>query len=336
MTINIALATSEAVILGCDSLSSTTDYLLSPWDFIERDAHGAPVLDENGLVTARFPLDGLQPVVTNAFGGVTKMFSISHGGVEAAAVTSGLATLAGSTIHSHAEDFLSRGDAAETVAGVAEAFLHHMRQLYERDMEAYSLPLGYQPELEFLVGGYDATSAFPSTFRIKVKDNTCTLIYGDGKSGLSWAGQADGVERLLFGIDSQLRSRIMLAVNDTIDRFYEESKAKTAQIVAKLIDTAGLDRLPDEIDTEFVARPAITLPDDEFRLDIDFANSPMQDAIDLVSYLVNLQSGRAKFVRGVATVGGRTHIGVITRNNRLKMLNEPDFIHRNVGYSNDY
>lgn len=34
-----------------------------------------------------------------------------------------------------------------------------MRQLYERDMEAYSLPLGYQPELEFLVGGYDATSA---------------------------------------------------------------------------------------------------------------------------------------------------------------------------------
>ncbi|WP_321850546.1 hypothetical protein [Burkholderia diffusa] len=52
MTINIALATSEAVILGCDSLSSTTDYLLSQWDFIERGADGAPVLDESFAPTS--------------------------------------------------------------------------------------------------------------------------------------------------------------------------------------------------------------------------------------------------------------------------------------------
>ncbi|WP_230947991.1 hypothetical protein [Burkholderia territorii] len=61
MTINIALATSEAAILGCDNLSSTTDYLLNPCGFIEHGADGAPVRDKNGLVTARFSLDRLHP-----------------------------------------------------------------------------------------------------------------------------------------------------------------------------------------------------------------------------------------------------------------------------------
>ena len=54
--------------------------------------------------------------------------------------------------------------------------------------------------------------------------------------------------------------------------------------------------------------------------------------MDLVAFLVNLQSGRAKFGSGVATVGGRTHVGVITKN-RFEMLEEPRLKHTNTGFT---
>ena len=64
-------------------------------------------------------------------------------------------------------------------------------------------------------------------------------------------------------------------------------------------------------------------------------NLPLQDAIDFAAFLVNMQSGRSKFVPGVATVGGRTHIGVITKGNGFKMLNELELSHRNTGFTYD-
>jgi hypothetical protein len=66
-------------------------------------------------------------------------------------------------------------------------------------------------------------------------------------------------------------------------------------------------------------------------LNIQFVNLPLQDAVDLAAFLVNLQSGRAKFGSGVATVGGRTHIGVITKQ-KFVMLDEPELRHTNVGF----
>jgi hypothetical protein len=53
----------------------------------------------------------------------------------------------------------------------------------------------------------------------------------------------------------------------------------------------------------------------------------------LLSYLVGLQSGKSKFATGVATVGGRTHIGVITKREGFRMLDEPELRHTNIGYN---
>lgn len=67
-------------------------------------------------------------------------------------------------------------------------------------------------------------------------------------------------------------------------------------------------------------------------LQIGYADLPLQDAVDLVAFLVNLQSGRAKFGSGVATVGGRTHVGVITKQHFV-MLEEPQLQHTNTGFT---
>ncbi len=71
------------------------------------------------------------------------------------------------------------------------------------------------------------------------------------------------------------------------------------------------------------------------KLDIDYANLPTQDAVEFVSVLVTLQATKAKFARGVPTVGGRIHVGVITRQRGFQMINEPDLTHLHTGFTHD-
>jgi hypothetical protein len=122
-------------------------------------------------------------------------------------------------------------------------------------------------------------------------------------------------------------------------RALEEAHAEHAVAVTRILGDV-LSKLeapfPDDIDTTLPARKEVDLDLSELRLDIECANLPLQDAVDLVSSLVNLQSGRSKFVRGVATVGGRTRIGVITKSADLRMINEPEIIHRNIGFGFDF
>jgi hypothetical protein len=62
---------------------------------------------------------------------------------------------------------------------------------------------------------------------------------------------------------------------------------------------------------------------------------PLQEAITFVAFLVNLQSGKSRFARGVATVGGRTHIGIITKGKDFRLLDEPELKHRHTGFGDD-
>ena len=47
-----------------------------------------------------------------------------------------------------------------------------------------------------------------------------------------------------------------------------------------------------------------------------------------------LQSGPQRFATGIATVGGRTHVGVVMQN-RFELLNEPELDHSHTGFSDD-
>jgi hypothetical protein len=90
--------------------------------------------------------------------------------------------------------------------------------------------------------------------------------------------------------------------------------------------------LPGDIDTELPAVPQIRIPWDRYHCDIACGNLPLQDAVDLASFLVGLQSGQSKFAMGVPTVGGRTHVGVVTRHEGFRMLAEPELRHTHVGF----
>jgi hypothetical protein len=141
MTINVGLVTSDALVLGCDSFASTTAHYLDPislpW---VTDSDGKFVQDADGKFSLKFDFSDYQSLVTNAWGGVTKMFEIHPAPSPMVAVTAGIAKLNERPIADLAGDFFSvqkervdkNGDDTLTAADqICGAFLDFMRRKFD-------------------------------------------------------------------------------------------------------------------------------------------------------------------------------------------------------------
>ena len=263
------------------------------------------------------------------------MFPLHDRETPVAAITAGLAKLGERTMSSCALEFFRRqqppNNPLSTVSEVAETFLGFMREKYEAHYANSAIPEEYRDGPLFLVGGYSRAEFLPCIFRVDIQQNRCIEQFGPGKSGIAWAGQSDAVERLIKGYDVAVRIAIEKAVTEGVRTIREAASNGIQQALQQLVDRLGADKVGD-MRLELAESDPIVLPWDGFQARIHFGNLPLQDAIDFAAYLVNIQSGRAKFSEGVPTVGGRTHIGVITRQDGFKMIDEIPLMHRNTGF----
>ncbi|HXW27050.1 MAG TPA: hypothetical protein VEK73_20065 [Xanthobacteraceae bacterium] len=344
MTVNIGLITSDAVILGCDSVASTTSHFLDPFSNNvpwQKDEKGKFTRTKEGKYTLTFDFDDIQPVVTNAWGGITKLFEIHPSPTPMVAVTAGLAKLSERPIASWAAEFCAQHSARTrhlvNVEVIARSFLKFIREKYEKHYETSKLPEPLKEGPEFIVGGYGRDDHFPSLFRLDVHRNTILKHFGPGAgaTGVAWNGQADAVERFIRGYDAILQRKI----SETIRTALGKHNLDTTQYITATIN-AVLDKLqaqmPDGINISVPELKEISLDWSEFAIDLDYANLPLQEAVNFVAFLVLLQDGKSRFARGVPTVGGRTHIGVITKDKGFRMLNEPDVTHTYTGFADDH
>ena len=75
MTINIALATNDAIVIGCDSVASMTRALVDPFQMEPAvDKDGIKILDANGNATLSLSPEDIGSYVVNVVSGVEKMF----------------------------------------------------------------------------------------------------------------------------------------------------------------------------------------------------------------------------------------------------------------------
>ncbi len=333
MTINIALVTNEALILGCDSIASKTAFFLDPFGTMERSDEGEPTRDADGNFVSRYAYKDIKEITVAAWSGVTKMFPIHTGRTNVAAVTSGLAGLSGQNIATLANEFCENPshqllDSVEQIAG---DFLKFLRDKFDLHYADSSLPEQFWQGPEFLIGGCSLTDPFPSLFKLDVKANRLETNYAPGSFGLAWNAQADAVERLLFGWDTPVRMGVEAAVLETLAEYRDKMHERIIDILNRALpgdkESAGFD-----LGMELPPVPEVRLPWDRHRLPIDFANLPIQAAVDLVAFLVLTQSGRARFAEGIATVGGRIHIGVVRKGEPFQMLDEPRLEHRYRGF----
>lgn len=341
MTINVAVTTSEAIVFGCDSIASASGWFLDPFSYVERDGEGNLATDDEGRFIARFPAGALTSVVTDAWGGATKMFALCGGNNPVAAVTAGTAALNGHNIHAIGRRFCeaTTGRDFQTVRDVALAFCDFVALEYDTHFAATDAQ--FRGDLEFLIGGYGARDTVPSLFRLKMRLPAADRIeaihgLGDGftaRTGIAWAGQSDGVERLIFGYDGPLKALVERVLSEYAESVNRAISQAVVRVVTELLQKLEAV-LPEDLNMETATPESPKIRWDSFQLPIAVANLPLQDAVELASYLVSVQSGRSKYTTGVPTVGGRTHIGVIRRGS-FEMLDEPKLVHRNQGYGRE-
>lgn len=345
MTVNIGLVTSDALVLGCDSVASTIQPFVDPFApsvELVKDANGMVQADADGRYHLKFKYENIQQVVTSAWGGVTKMFPVHPKPSPVVAITAGLALLEGRTIASHAEEFFRRQmdkqqggtGALVNVEPICNAFLRFMRRRYEAHYKDSQIPDSMKEGLEFLVGGIGRDDTFPSLYRVSVQRNSIVCDWSQGQSGMSWNGQADAVERLVRGYDGSLRMHIESSVAEAIRRHAQELQEYVIGLVNGIMDELNQE-LPDDVEIELPTLKKVDLNWGQFAIPIDYRNLPLQEAVNLVSAMVMSQASRARFAWGIATVGGRTHIGVVTKTGGFEALNEPELIHRFTGLSDD-
>lgn len=341
MTINIAVVTSDALVLGCDSFASITTPMINPFDHGPAlDGSGEIIKDKEGNFVV--PLKGVQQVVTDVMGGVTKMFKIydlKHTVV--AATTAGMGKLNDRSVAAVAYDFFQsvkppRAKIMTKVPDVVGEFYDFIRAEYEIDQKETGVPEEHWASLDFLVGGHGKEDKFPSIYRIRVKDKKTTCEFEGGKTGMCWAGQADCIEKIIRGYDNDLLNAVEQHAAELLNSHHKEMSETTLRILDTTLKALKVEQMPEGVDTTLPSVPVFKLDWKQFKVGVSYANLPLQEAINFVSFLVFTQAGKQRFAPGLATVGGRTHIGYATRSDGFKMLNEPEFAHTHTGFEYDH
>lgn len=338
MTINVGLVTSDALILGCDSISSITqgyvDLAFVDW---KTDEKGETIKDSSGNFVIGVNQGCVRHLVTDVYSGVTKMLKICHSPV-VVAVTAGLAKLSNRTIKAVADDFCRKygkeKNGRESVKAVAEEFIEFVYERYNQAIPPGDGPFDLRPDLSFLIGGYGKNDDFPSLYYASAKDRSVAPHFENGAGGIAWNGQSDGVERLIRGYDSVVKQQLEDHYLEQMVKQRKDLIQVTSRIVNDILEKLGVE-MPNGVDLNIPATERQEPLWNAWAASIDYDNMPIQDAIDFVSFLVNLQSGKQKFARGIATVGGRTHVGIVTKSEGFRVINPPKLIHKHTGFGND-
>jgi hypothetical protein len=338
VTINIAVVTSDALVLGCDSVASATTPMLNPFlHGFAKGPDGKTLKDAEGHFLV--PLVNVNHVVTDVMSGVTKMFKLyDEKDTVVAATTSGMGKLNDMPIagiaHEFAKSILTPKKGKQKynkVSEVVNAFYEFVRVEYEKDQTSSEVPPEYWSGLGFLVGGHGKDDKFPSVYRIRMKEKSVTCEFEGGKTGMCWGGQSDSIERLLRGYDGDLRYKVEKYVADLLNAHHKSMSETTVRILDDTLKTLNV-QMPQGVNTDLPAVPAFELDWDQFRVGVNYSNLPLQDAINFVAFLVLTQEGKQKFAPGLATVGGRIHIGYSTKADGFNFLNEPPLTHNQTGF----
>ena len=138
-------------------------------------------------------------------------------------------------------------------------------------------------ELGIAINGFSRGEFFPNEFKFtlpfstKIEEVRPNDSNGNPSFGVSWYGRYDAIVRLHMGCDFGLRMEI-------------------TEILLK----KGMEI--EEINKIF----------SEYEYSSNFSSMPLQDAINFVSYLINLMCGRCRFYSGTPFCGGPIDIAVIT------------------------
>lgn len=326
MTVLVALATKDALVLGCDSLGTIPKFLVDPFelanDFFEAENEWKLKIGTDGktiLQNFNDIYNKARLVPFDHMTHVTKMFSLVAP-LEMGVMQTGIASLGDRTIKSLINEFKSKKPAFinkkkptnYTVKSIGEKLLKFINKFFK---EAY--PDERKPHLEFMVGGYDKQKQVPSIYRIYLRENRLDEVFV-GSFGIAFAGQMQEIQRIVFGIDDTNRFKLIERVGALLDRYCE--------LIQSYLEKKGVR---EELPHWKVYKDDLSLLKNwSFnQFDAEWGDFSEQNAIECVNFFVEIMIKSQQFSRGLPTVGGAVHIGLITKETGFQFISREEYEH---------
>lgn len=233
-------------------------------------------------------------VVANVYKYGNKVFNLIRG-LPVCAMTAGMGSIGRAPIQSLAKDLRRRltsdGDplAVDRSNYTIEQLAVAARQfLFEEAYQALQPPPPPPHTLEFWVGGYSSGESHPELWKIVIQNGTCLApqeLRDRGNCGIDWGGQPEAIHRLLVG---------------------------HSQTLPEILKGAGV--------SEQELGPLMTLIQAGTQTPLVAPQMPIQDAIELADFLVDLSKRYFRFLPGADVVGGDTDIAAVTRHEQFKWI----------------
>lgn len=145
------------------------------------------------------------------------------------------------------------------------------------------------PQIGMIVAGYSAGAAHAEEYEIEITGDGCrqpVLLRPGPECGLTVGGQLEAVSRLIFGVDPRLPGVLQ-----------EHLGVPAAQ-----------------------ARQAAEVIQEQLTVPVIADAMPIQDALDLAEFLVDLTIRLTRFMPGAPTVGGPIEVAGITKHEGFKWV----------------
>lgn len=323
MTTLVALATKDALVMGCDSLGTVTKNLLDPLDLLDHffdpkdgklkvDEQGKPILKEFYDIYGK-----AQEVPFNQMTHVGKMLPLTP--LSMGVMSTGIASIGNRTIKSLINEFkATRKNVAGpcTTKGIADELLTFIGDYYVKEYEKWQV----KPYLELMIGGYSQIGPFPTIFRIFVNEARVVQAFTeDNPFGIVFGGQMQEIQRIVFGTDYLNSLRLEARVEELIEKY--------RKLLKEFLNKKGiLEELPGYGDY----KNELSLFND-WKLngfDANWGDFSEQNAIECVDFFVDVMARTQQLSSHLPTVGGEIHIGLITKEKGFKFISKELLLHK--------
>lgn len=262
--------------------------------------------DSASTVLGQAPGGQLQAV--NVYNNAVKVFNLCKG-LPIGAITWGAGSIGQASIGTIIKDLrqiFTNGDeqhgwkidrhdyAIEEIARYLKQFVFD--ELYT---PAFQQTAHQKPDLGFIVAGYSSHAPMADEFKIEMRGGNLdgpTPLRTRDQIGMTWGGNPEAVNRLLAGVSGGLPV--------VLQNLFKIPSAQLPQVMATIQQNLQLP----------LVLPAM----------------PLQDAIDLADFLVDLTIKFSRFMPGAPTVGGPIEIAAISKHEGFRWIKRKYYFDRDL------
>lgn len=174
-----------------------------------------------------------------------------------------------------------------------------------------------------MIGGYDKAKQVPDIYRIFVHENRIQKIFQDDSPfGIAFGGQMEEIQRIVFGTDTTNRLRLIERVNNLLENY----RNLLQNYLKEKVISEELPKIDNFADNLFLFKDwGLTQFDANWG---DFSN---QNAIECVSWFVGIMIRSHEFSSRLPTVGGKIHLGLVTKNKGFTFISKEEYTHEGHG-----